>query len=38
MIQEANEETLIVTLFLRLRVVRYGCSLPTQKTVADEER
>src|SRR5260370_22840212 len=29
---------LSVTLFLRVRVVRYGCSLPTQKTVADEER
>jgi hypothetical protein len=29
---------LSVTLFLRLRVVRYGCSLPPQKTVADEER
>ena len=29
---------LSVTLFLRLRVVRYGCSLPAQKTVADEER
>ncbi len=27
-----------VTLFLRLRVVRYGCRLPPQKTVADEER
>ena len=29
---------LSVTLFLRLRVLRYGCSLPPQKTVADEER
>ncbi len=29
---------LSVTLFLRLRVVRYGCRLPTQKMVADEER
>ncbi len=28
---------LSVTLFLRLRALRYGCSLPTQKTVADEE-
>src|SRR5713226_7671848 len=27
-----------VTLFLRVRVVRYGCGLPTQKTIADEER
>ncbi len=27
-----------VTLFLRVRVVRYGCSLPPQKTVAGEER
>jgi len=27
-----------VTLFLRLRVLRYGCGLPPQKTVADEER
>jgi hypothetical protein len=26
-----------VTLFLRVRVVRYGCRLPAQKTVADEE-
>jgi len=26
-----------VTLYLRVRVVRYGCRLPTQKTVADEE-
>ena len=26
-----------VTLFLRVRVVRYGCRLPTQKTVANEE-
>jgi hypothetical protein len=29
---------LSVTLFLRVRVVRYGCRLPTQKMVADEER
>ena len=29
---------LSVTLFLRVRVVRYGCRLPTQKTVADEKR
>ncbi len=29
---------LSITLFLRLRVLRYGCSLPPQKTVADEER
>ena len=29
---------LSVTLFLRVRVVRYGCRLPPQKTVADEER
>jgi hypothetical protein len=28
---------LSVTLFLRVRMVRYGCRLPTQKTVADEE-
>ena len=27
-----------VTLFLRVRVVRYGCRLPPQKTVAGEER
>ena len=26
-----------VTLFLRVRVVRYGCHLPVQKTVANEE-
>lgn len=26
-----------VTLFLRVRVVRYGCRLPTQKTIANEE-
>jgi hypothetical protein len=26
-----------VTLFLRVRVVRYGCRLPAQKTVANEE-
>ena len=26
-----------VTLFLRVRVVRYGCRLPMQKKVADEE-
>ncbi len=31
-------ELLSVTLFLRVRVLRYGCRLPTQKTVADEER
>jgi hypothetical protein len=29
---------LSVTLFLRVRVVRYGCRLPPQKTVTDEER
>lgn len=29
---------LSVTLFLRVRVVRYGCRLPPQKTVANEER
>jgi hypothetical protein len=28
---------LSVTLFLRLRVIRYGCRLPTQKTGADKE-
>ncbi len=28
---------LAVTLFLRVRVVRYGCRLPAQKTVANEE-
>jgi hypothetical protein len=28
---------LSVTLFLRVRVLRYGCRLPPQKTVADEE-
>jgi hypothetical protein len=28
---------LAVTLFLRVRVVRYGCRLPPQKTVANEE-
>jgi len=27
-----------VTLFLRVRVVRYGCSIPPQKTIAGEER
>lgn len=26
-----------VTLFLRVRMVRYGCRLPAQKTVANEE-
>jgi hypothetical protein len=29
---------LSVTLFLRVRVVRYGCSIPPQKTDAGEER
>src|SRR2546425_9185190 len=29
---------LSVTLFLRLRVLRYGCGLPPQKTIADEKR
>ena len=29
---------LAVTLFLRVRVVRYGCRLPAQKTIADQER
>jgi hypothetical protein len=34
----ASIALLSVTLFLRVRVVRYGCRLPTQKTVANEEQ
>ncbi len=29
---------LSVTLFLRVRTLRYGCRLPAQKTIADQER
>ena len=29
---------LSVTLFLRVRTLRHGCSLPVQKTIADQER
>jgi hypothetical protein len=34
----ASIALLSITLFLRLRAVRYGCSLPAQKTISDEER
>src|SRR5712691_2390393 len=33
----ASVALLSVTLFLRLRALRYGCSLPVQKTISDEE-
>ncbi len=29
---------LSLTLFVRLRAFRYGCRLPAQKTIADQER
>ncbi len=29
---------LSLTLFVRLRAFRYGCRLPAQKTLADQER
>jgi hypothetical protein len=34
----ASIALLSITLFLRLRVLRYGCRLPSQKTIADQER
>jgi hypothetical protein len=34
----ASIALLSITLFLRLRVLRYGCRLPGQKTIADQER
>ena len=34
----ASIALLSVTLFLRVRAVRHGCRLPTQKTIADQER
>ena len=34
----ASIALLSITLLLRLRVLRYGCRLPGQKTIADQER
>ena len=34
----ASIALLSVTLFLRMRALRYGCRLPTQKSSTDQER